>query len=241
MKRRLFAAAMAMTMVMASSMAVMADTDIIDTTSNNEQKTNDVGVYATVSSLADDYTGGYSVSSNDASSRVWNIHFSADEVVYQLSKQRTVNTSGSYSVVWNPMTKQYDATWGTGDNRPRQTSSYSYWLKEAEDNTPTKNVEITNNSNFSVGASAAEQSDTYGILTVDTNNLGTLTNTNASTDKQAFSVTLDIAENRKVTGIPSNVNLDLESSKPSLGTVTVTLNAGAPTGYTAGAPELPQP
>jgi hypothetical protein len=235
MKRRLFAAAMAMTMVMGSSMAVTASTDISDSTSNAEQKTNDVGVYATVSPLQDYNTGGYSVSSNDASSRVWNIHFSADEVVYQLSKQRTVNTHGSYSVVWDPTTKQYVATWGTGDNAPGQTYSYDYWLTEAESNTATKTVAITNNSNFSVGASAAEQTDTYNILTVDTNSLGTLTNTNATSDTQAFSVTLDIDGDRKV-GIPSYENLNTD--KPSLGTVRVTLAAGAPTSYTEGAPAL---
>lgn len=238
MKRRLFAAAMAMTMVMGSSMAVMAATDISDGTSNDSQKTNDVGVYANVSSRPDNSTGGYSVSSNDASSRVWNIRFSADEVVYQLSKQKTVNTHGSYSVVWNPTSKEYVATWGTGENAPGQTVSYDYWLTEDESNTPTKNVVITNNSNFSVGASATEQSDAYDILTVNANNLGTLTNTNDSTDTQAFSVTLDIDEGRKVTGIPENVNLNTE--KPSLGMVRVTLNAGDVTEYTAGAPALPQ-
>ena len=102
MKRRLFAAAMAMTMVMASSIPAMADiTGTTENPSAGEEKSTQISVTAHVEDVTPRTSGSIENRNGDKDKNVWSIAIQTDTMNYELRRVDATARNGYTTYTWN--------------------------------------------------------------------------------------------------------------------------------------------
>lgn len=158
MKRRLFAAAMAMTMVMASSIPTMADSISISTSEGGTNTNSaDIGIKATVTNQSNE-TGVTSQAAGDKERNIWSVTIGADQLTYNIVKTTTTNYTGVWDYQWDPVNHNYrDRNNRTVDGT---TTSYDFsgeTLSELDGHVgqAVKTFRITNDSNFPLASATS--------------------------------------------------------------------------------------
>ena len=155
MKRRLFAAAMAMTMVMASSIPTMADISTPEGGTNTNSA--DIGINAIVTNQSNE-TGVTSQAAGDKERHIWSVDIGADQLTYNIVKTTTTNYTGVWDYEWDPVNHTYIDR----DNRTSNgtTTSYDFSGENLSENAghygqAVKTFRITNNSNFPLASATS--------------------------------------------------------------------------------------
>ena len=212
MKRRLFAAAMAMTMVIGASVPTMAETFYSDV-DNGDTPDYVIDVKGTVvdTNSASPTTGdGYTDANDQSGSHIWNVEIASDDfsLCYQLDKTDQMVKTGEWGYQWNTDTRTYSAL------ANRSHTDYTYTLHGNESG--SRIFTIRNNSNFELGVGysivAGTNWDASDALTgLSNKNIGVAENTVTET------VTLNTSL------IPSSVNI---ADEESIGKINIELTAG---------------
>ena len=215
MKRRLFAAAMAMTMVIGASVPVMAETFNHDKDNGNaaDYEINVKGkvVGSTTSTReADDY-----VNHDDANTDVWNVEIQSDNfaLTYELDKNVQTYKKGNWGVEWNTDTREYTTHSNSFD------TNHLYTLHSNE--TGERTFTIRNNSNFALGVDysvVAGNVDASAALTG-------LTNRTIAVADDTVTETVTLVPSL----IPTSVNI---SDETTIGNINIELTAGDRKAYT---------
>lgn len=219
MKKRLFAAAMAMTMVMASSIPALAYT-IEDSTTDTSTKSHELDLNATIHVQDAATTGSTDQRQGDKAKNVWAVDISANNLTYNINKTPTTDLGGYKEYKWNASTHTYDNDSTNASSTFRNV--YSFAGTENVDNVTgraSKQFTISNHSNFSLSAAFAAGSNVTGV--------------NAS---EAFSTSDPISSITTGSANVGYVYLDLDGITDSLtyedgvpteiGKLTINLSAG---------------
>ena len=223
MKKRLFAAAMAMTMVMASSIPAMADPISISPSEGGTNKNSaDIGINAIVTNQPRE-TGVTSQAAGDKERNIWSVTIGADQLTYNIVKTTTTNYIGVWDYEWDPVNHNYrDRNNRTVDGT---TTSYDFsgeTLSELEGHVgqAVKTFSIKNDSNFPLASATSTFTSTQtGVLetaiTTDTGVENLATNSSTTT-----SVYMD------KNGITDSYTNYTSGEAQQVGTLRISLTAG---------------
>jgi hypothetical protein len=218
MKRRLFAAAMAMTMVMASSIPALAYT--IEDSTSGTTKSQELDLNATVHNRSEATDDNTEQRNGDKNVNVWAVNISSDDLTYDIYMTPTVTKTGYYEYKWDPTAHGYynsDANVDESD----AVKVYSFGTNEfIENGKARKTFTIENHSNFTLSASYATSSEVTGVTANTAFSTSDAINNLGTANSDVGYVYLDLA----------GINADLsytDGQATKIGNLTINLTAGA--------------